>query len=582
MSNRNNKLHSLFTVVKRPLLVLLAAIAPVMTQYAQAGTLGGSTSFSGAWGWTFSYEIMQFTRANTTFEVTHEDGTIETIIIAAPTFDITENPDSFTPPDVDGTSTGTGSALFKGILKVTHGPDVGEAWAEVQMKWPEVDITIETEAVDVIDPNNNGDPEDNYTFLKESRFYKVVLDNGINTDKLTDGFKRVVPGLPHTDVYDICDGTNTSHLCYQDIGYGTVAFDPSDIFKSILTASGKEIGPETGFYWDEVCLAFHPEDLDVQFGVDGQDFNLKEDDDGYFRACEGRSVAFNVCTNPGNDPFSCKDTNDGVPFTLTLADAAAGDRLEPAPTSVCIGTNVEDWLGLIAYVGEDVVITPCDPSQGYILFPYVFSDSEIKFTSSEGDNAVIDGLQIISIGTRSELETAVFLEESADKTNSIYDFSNILLNNVSYISSVELDDTITGSAGTDVILGGNGEDRLFGFSGDDCLDGGQNNDELWGDGHAVEANDQGSRGADVFVLTSKLGKDAIRDFDSSEGDVIVNVSGSPSSVTPNGEGTCTVALKGQNFVTVNLGSFDCSDDSSDVVDADDLTQYPQCSGYPAN
>ena len=120
MSYTDNKLLSLFATIKRPLLVLLVTIVPVMTQYAHAGTLGGSTSFSGAWGWTFSYENIQFTRAN----ITLDDGTI----IAAPTFDITEGLDC-----ADGATECTGSALFKGKLKVTHGPELGEAWAEMQM-----------------------------------------------------------------------------------------------------------------------------------------------------------------------------------------------------------------------------------------------------------------------------------------------------------------------------------------------------------------------------------------------------------------------------------------------------------------
>jgi hypothetical protein len=598
MSNRNNKLHSLFTVVKRPLLVLLAAIAPVMTQYAQAGTLGGSTSFSGAWGWTFSYEIMQFTRAN----ITLEDGTI----IAAPTFDITENPEPFevcTDPALEGSTCGKGSALFKGILKVTHGPEVGEAWAEVQMKWPEVDIIIDSEPVEATVPDGDGGTR-TFTFYKESRTYRVLLQNpdngsyptpfqpGIYADKLTDGYKQVVPGLGTTGVYDICDDPDTddSHLCFQEIGYGTVEFDPTTIFQPITAASGLHVSADTGFYWDEVCLAFLPGDLGVT--VEGQDFNLKEDDDGYFRSCEGRSVVFNACTpDPEGEIFNCNDTNgvtneDGEHFTLTLADAAAGDRLEPAPATTCVGTEVADWLALDAYAGtgEDVVITPCEPNQGFMLLPFSFSDSSIEFTSSEGDNALIENLQIISIATRDQTATTLVLEESPDKTDSNWDFSNMLLKNISSISSLELDDTITGSAGTDVILGGNGKDQLFGFSGDDCLDGGQNNDNLWGDGHA-EANDQGSRGADIFVLTSKLGKDAIRDFNGSEGDVIVNVSGSPSSTpTPNGDGTYTVALKGQNFVTVHV-----VDGEINVVDQKNLSgigidggvDYSQCSGHPA-
>ena len=570
--------------------LVLVTVSFIATTFAHAGTLGSSTSYYGSWSWSFSYENMTFTRANITVEHLDENGDPVTTTIAAPTFDITEDPDSFALDPTDGKIKGTGSALFKGILKVVHGPapEVGEAWAEVQMKWPEVEIEINSEPVSATGGSQGG-----FTFLKESRVYKVTLNSSpdANTDKLTDGFKRVVPELPHTGVYAICDGNNSSYLCEQEIGYGTVPFNPSDIFQTIISASGQEVGPNVGFYWDEVCLAFLPDDLIVELS-NGQDFNLKEDDDGYFRSCEGRSVAFNALTPdpegtviPDTDPvervFDANDTNDdGEHFTFILADAAAGDRLEPAPATTCMGTDVADWLALTAYAdsGEDLIITPCEPNQGYMLLPYTFSDSSIEFTTSEGDGALIENLQIISIATRDETGTAIVLQESPDKTNSNWDFSNILMNNISSISSLELDDTVTGTAGTDVLLGGNGTDNLNGYSGNDCIDGQQNNDNLWGDGHALN-HSAGTRGADVFVLTSKLGKDNIHDFSDADGDKIVNVSGSSADVTPNGDGTYTVALKGQNYVIVNVldGALE---KGVNVIDADGLSGFPACKGHP--
>ena len=324
-------------------------------------------------------------------------------------------------------------------------------------------------------------------------------------------------------------------------------------------------------------------------GADQDDGNKRDVDDGYFRSCEGRSVVFNACTpDPsttvldadGNKVFNCNDINeDGEHFTFILADAAAGDRLEPAPATTCVGTEVADWLALAAYAdsGEDLIITPCDPNQGNMLLPYTFSDSSIYFTTSEGDGVQIDNLQIISIGTRDETGTAVVLQESPDKTDSNWDFSNMLMNNISFISSLELNDTVTGTAGTDVLLGGNGSDSLNGYSGNDCIDGQQNDDNLWGDGHALN-HSAGTRGADVFVLTSKLGKDNIHDFSVADGDKIVNVSGSSADVTPNGDGTFTVALKGQNHVIVNVldGALVKGDN---VVDAH-LSGFPVCKGHP--
>ena len=574
-------------------LLLVAVLATMFSQsIVHAGTLGSATTdpvvAPSPWVWSWSYENIQFTRAS----ITLDNGTI----IAAPTFDITENPDSFVT-DSNGVTTGTGSALFKGILKITHGGDTaaddGEAWAEFQMKWPEVSITISSEEVTATDSTSQ------FTFYKESRVYKVELVNGDNSNKLTDGFKRVIPEYPRNGVYDICDGSDASKAnenyfyCYQEIGYGTVDFNPADIFQDVIAASGLEVLANIGFYWDEVCLAFNPDDLDVQ--VDGQDYNLKEDDDGYFRSCEGRSIVFNACfpnaktEDVVTDPvtgieekvFDCNDTNtDDQHFTFTL-NAASGDRLEPAPATTCIGTNVEDWLALSAYseTGEDLVITPCDPSQDYMRLPYNFSDSSIAFTSSEGDNAQIDNLQITAIATADQTGTTLVLQESPDKTDSVWDFSNIMMRNISSISSLELNDTVTGTAGTDVLLGGNGTDSLHGFSGDDCIDGQQNDDNLWGDGHANDA-DAGERGADVFVLTSKLGKDNIHDFSVTEGDKIVNASGASAIVTNNNDGTFTVALKGQNYVNVTVLDGALEKDVN-VIDAPaGLSAYPVCKGHP--
>lgn len=70
------------------------------------------------------------------------------------------------------------------------------------------------------------------------------------------------------------------------------------------------------------------------------------------------------------------------------------------------------------------------------------------------------------------------------------------------INGNELDQTITGSAGINVLNGGAGNDTLFGFEGSDRLHGGGGNDVL-----------NGGAGNDVFVFDALLtGRDVIGDF----------------------------------------------------------------------
>ena len=66
-------------------------------------------------------------------------------------------------------------------------------------------------------------------------------------------------------------------------------------------------------------------------------------------------------------------------------------------------------------------------------------------------------------------------------------------------------DTLTGSAGNDLIDGAEGDDTLFGFAGADTLVGGPGNDTLWG-----------GADADIFTFGRGFGHDTIMDFASGD------------------------------------------------------------------
>ena len=67
-------------------------------------------------------------------------------------------------------------------------------------------------------------------------------------------------------------------------------------------------------------------------------------------------------------------------------------------------------------------------------------------------------------------------------------------------------DILKGNSGNDVIIGGSGKDKLNGGLGDDYLKGGAGKDILFG-----------GQGLDIFDVE---GKDVVKDFSPSEGDVI--------------------------------------------------------------
>ena len=73
-------------------------------------------------------------------------------------------------------------------------------------------------------------------------------------------------------------------------------------------------------------------------------------------------------------------------------------------------------------------------------------------------------------------------------------------------------DTLTGSAGDDVLSSGNGGDELYGLAGDDSL-GGDNGPDLLNGGPGNDVL-TGGNGPDIFVLAEGEGTDTITDFSS--------------------------------------------------------------------
>ena len=132
------------------------------------------------------------------------------------------------------------------------------------------------------------------------------------------------------------------------------------------------------------------------------------------------------------------------------------------------------------------------------------------------------GIEIITAARHQN----VTIQGSNDGIN--WDFSNIILSQISEINGGDSRDIIQGSGRADVINGGAGHDQLYGGTGQDILNGGTDSDFLFGEngrdtlsggtGNDVLNGGQGhdtltgGEGFDIFVFGPDSGQDTITDF----------------------------------------------------------------------
>ena len=89
-------------------------------------------------------------------------------------------------------------------------------------------------------------------------------------------------------------------------------------------------------------------------------------------------------------------------------------------------------------------------------------------------------------------------------------------------------DVLRGGSGDDTIVGDGDELADFSKGGNDRLIGGAGDDELWGDGALL---DDAAGGKDRFVFAGSFGDDAVFDFRTADGDVLVFQGVTQSEVT---------------------------------------------------
>ena len=113
-----------------------------------------------------------------------------------------------------------------------------------------------------------------------------------------------------------------------------------------------------------------------------------------------------------------------------------------------------------------------------------------------------------------------------------------------FLSGGSSNDILRGNSGSDVIIGGSGKDKLNGGAGDDYLKGDAGKDTLIG-----------GKGLDTFDI---VGKDIVKDFSPSEGDIInINEAlyGTNISAIDTDQGTILTSNTGLEALIKNTSSF---------------------------
>ena len=237
-------------------------------------------------------------------------------------------------------------------------------------------------------------------------------------------------------------------------------------------------------------------------------------------------------------------------------------------------------------------------------------------------------------------DLAAIISTPASTENNFLDFSGTFLLRVAFVDGLGGDDAITGSKGPDVLRGSSGVDFISGHEGNDILQGGDGDDTLNGDcvdpaGSASEPSDcvdggndlllgyecfgpnadcsvvinkgaevdtlfggplsdclDGGRGndflkggddADYFVLFGDPDIDTMEDYDKTEGDTIVNLTGNTAIVQWNGKrnaGICQISVGGNNAI---IDATITRENNCDAGNYTIVNQLPadQCIGHPA-
>lgn len=199
-------------------------------------------------------------------------------------------------------------------------------------------------------------------------------------------------------------------------------------------------------------------------------------------------------------------------YVDTLYNVQAGDeivRVGDSNNGYSGGTEVEDWAGEYALIGEDGSTSWYAAENGLSGSYFIAVDN-----SPEGQGRVVlaqeSGAAHFVFGNFQSGDFGISLSAASNAANvsppTAGDDWRSGGSGDDNMSGGDGNDSISGGAGNDVLNGGAGDDYLRGGSGNDTVSGGEGDDTLIGGDGAGDDSYEGGDGFDTLIFTStKLG-----------------------------------------------------------------------------
>jgi hypothetical protein len=484
--------------------------------------------------------------------------------------------------------------------------------------------------------------------------YSLVLNDTYDNATLAgllNGRFKVDPNYSTEDAYDICDTAPGTNICDIQTGFGVYNNTPAfigfeNLFPAEMTLSGDMTVDGQVLFADEVRAECTLEAVGVPSSpaVDAKSAKIF--------LSETLSMNASWCTDLQSANPDCNAFNAEGERTVGSVKTSIGDFQQQNVDVTCVD-SIADLQGLAACPTELAIATCADSTSGFMTFPQSYEwpvscpdgsgDADLfSYSSAEGGGS--SNVNLVAIGADAGapgytgdntippvLPGWTAIVSTPDNQVNIWNFSDVDLVQVAFIHSRNNDDEITGSRFNDTILGGSGADILYGFDGNDILQGGDNADALYGDNGndlllGYECNSinatcgsylnngsdddilnggdgddcldggrgsdiyTGGPGADAFVLFENSDTDTVIGFNGSEGDKIIDMTGSATMKWIKGsnkdgiENLCAVSTGGNNVMIMdgyNTSQGTCNSLDSYIVDVTAGGTLPaQCAGHP--